>query len=125
MKEEELTLEKAEEIVDNMYQNKWKITEPMPNCIDISKLGEVKYTELESASILLLRTELRQKREIEHLKNNWKELKKWLEEELQYDINWYKPKCKEYIGQKHFPDDTLDSFRYVLDKMQELQGENK
>lgn len=55
------------------------------------------------------------------LNNRWNELKKWLEEEIQYNENWYNPECKEYIGQKNYPDDTIDGFRYTLDKMQELE----
>lgn len=56
------------------------------------------------------------------LEDNWNKLKEWLEEEIKYDENWYKPECKEYIGQKRYPDDTIDGFNYVLDKMQEIEG---
>jgi hypothetical protein len=60
--------------------------------------------------------------EYKQLKDNWNKLKEWLEEEIKYDENWYKPECKEYIGQKRYPDDTIDGFNYVLDKMQEIEG---
>lgn len=60
----ELTLEEAENIVDNMYQNRWKecgIEDG--NTIHMGNLGNLKYNELESASILLLRTEIRLRKE--------------------------------------------------------------
>lgn len=55
-------------------------------------------------------------------KDNWNKLKEWLEEEIKYDENWYKPECKEYIGQKRYSDDTIDGFNYVLEKLQEIEG---
>ena len=64
----ELTLEEAENIVDNMYQNRWKecgVEEG--NTIHLGNLSNLKYNELESASILLLRTEISLKREIKKL----------------------------------------------------------
>lgn len=66
----ELTLEEAENIVDNMYQNRWKecgIEDG--NTIHMGNLGNLKYNELESASILLLRTEIRLKKENQQLKD--------------------------------------------------------
>ena len=60
--------------------------------------------------------------ENKQLKDNWNKLKEWLEEEIKYDENWYKPECKEYIGQKRYPDDTIDGFNYVLEKLQEIEG---
>ena len=75
----ELTLEEAENIVDNMYQNRWKecgIEDG--NTIHMGNLSNLKYNELESASILLLRTEIRLQKENKRLKDNWNELKKWL-----------------------------------------------
>lgn len=66
----ELTLEEAENIVDNMYQNRWKecgIEDG--NTIHMGNLSNLKYNELESASILLLRTEIRLKKENQQLKD--------------------------------------------------------
>lgn len=81
----ELTVEEAENIVDKMYQDRWKVVEQEPNHIDMSKLDEVKYNEFESASILLLREEMRLQREnknlqqqidkaIEYIENDWYKL---------------------------------------------------
>ena len=52
---------------------------------------------------------------------NWNELKETLKEEIKYDENWYNPDCVEYIGQKRYPDDTIDGFRYVVEKMEDLE----
>ena len=64
-----LTIEEAEDIVDNMYQKRWEecgiIDE---NAIHMGNLDNLEFTELEKASILLLRTELRLKRENQQLK---------------------------------------------------------
>ena len=60
----ELTLKEAENIVDNMYQNRWKECGVEDgNTIHLGNLGNLKYNELESASILLLRTEIRLQKE--------------------------------------------------------------
>jgi hypothetical protein len=56
------------------------------------------------------------------LEKEKQQLKEWLEEEIKYDENWYKPECKEYIGQKRYPDDTIDGFRHTLNKIQEIEG---
>lgn len=52
---------------------------------------------------------------------NWNELKETLKEEIKYDENWYNPDCVEYIGQKRYPDDTIDGFRYAVEKMEDLE----
>lgn len=54
-------------------------------------------------------------------KGKWNELKETLKEEIKYDRNWYNPDCVEYIGQKRYPDDTIDGFMYVVEKMQEIE----
>ena len=60
----ELTLEEAENIVDNMYQNRWKECGVEDgNTIHMGNLDYLQYNELESASILLLRTEIRLQQE--------------------------------------------------------------
>lgn len=64
MSREKLTLEEAENIVDNMYQNRWKecgVEEG--NTIHMGNLENLHYSELERASIRLLRAEIRLKRE--------------------------------------------------------------
>ena len=55
----ELTLKEAEKIVDNMYQKRWvECGIEDGNTIHMGNLDKLQYTELESASILLLRTEI-------------------------------------------------------------------
>lgn len=56
----ELTLEEAENIVDNMYQKRWiECGVENGNTIHMENLDKLQYSELEKASILLLRTEIR------------------------------------------------------------------
>ena len=75
----ELTLEEAENIVDNMYQNRWKECGVEDgNTIHMGNLSNLKYNELESASILLLRTEIRLKKENKKYKVVIDKLKEWI-----------------------------------------------
>lgn len=62
--DKELSLEEAENIVDNMYQKRWEeCGVDDGNTIHMGNLDKLHYNELERASILLLRTEIRLKRE--------------------------------------------------------------
>lgn len=55
---------------------------------------------------------------IEELQNNWNELKKWLEE-FQEDI------CYDTGGEYFCKDENMEvKVQVVLDKMQELEGNN-
>lgn len=64
MSKKELTLEEAENIVDNMYKKRWvECGVEDGNTIHMGNLDKLHYSELERASILLLRTEMRLKRE--------------------------------------------------------------
>lgn len=79
MSKEKLTLEEAENIVDNMYQNRWKecgVEEG--NTIHMGNLEKLHYSELERASILLLRTEIRLKRENQKYKEVFEKIKSLL-----------------------------------------------
>ena len=68
----ELTLEEAENIVDNMYKNRWKECGVEDgNTIHMDNLSNLKYNELESASILLLRTEIRLKKRKQKAKRSY------------------------------------------------------
>ena len=131
----ELTLEEAENIVDNMYQNRWKecgVEEG--NTIHMGNLSNLKYNELESASILLLRTEIRLKREIkklqqeneklhhyktlyQSLKRQKEELRSWLEENIICYENSQNTNLGEYERKIHF-----DLYNDVLGKLEELEG---
>ena len=101
----ELTLEEAENIVDNMYQNRWKECGVEDgNTIHMGNLSNLKYNELESASILLLRTEIRLKKENKQLKDNWIKLKECLKDVMN--------SCDA---------DDKDFTETILDIMQELE----
>lgn len=64
-----LTLEEAEKIVDDMYQKRWEeCGVDDGNTIHMGNLDKLQYNELEKASILLLRTELRLQQENKKLK---------------------------------------------------------
>lgn len=58
MTEKEMSAEEAENIIDDMYQDKYKIMEQKTDTgvrIDLSKIDEVKFTNLEFASVIILR----------------------------------------------------------------------
>ena len=58
--EKEITLKEAEKIVDDMYQKRWiECGVENGNTIHMGNLDKLQYSELEKASILLLRTEIR------------------------------------------------------------------
>lgn len=59
--------------------------------------------------------------ENKQLKDNWNKLKEYFKFEIEFDKRWYIPESEEYTMQKRFPDDTLDGFRYALEKMQEIE----
>lgn len=64
-----LTLEAAEKIVDDMYQKRWEeCGVDDGNTIHMGNLDKLQYNELEKASIILLRTELRLQQENKKLK---------------------------------------------------------
>lgn len=77
MDKKELTLEEAENIVDNMYQKRWvECGVEDGNTIHMGNLDKLHYSELERASILLLRTEIRLKRENKKYKKVIDKIKK-------------------------------------------------
>lgn len=79
MSKEKLTLEEAENIVDNMYQNRWKECGVEDgNTIHMNNLEKLHYSKLERASILLLRTEIRLKRENQELKKQLEEINNFI-----------------------------------------------
>lgn len=123
----ELTLEETENIVDNMYQNRWKECGVEDgNTIHMGNLDNLQYNELESASILLLRTEIRLQQEIkklqreneknkhyktlyQSLKRQKEELRSWLEEGKRVSIAHENMKSVNFIS-------------LVLSKLEELEG---
>lgn len=76
MKEKELTLEEAEQIVDTMYQNRFvEAGVDEGNTIHLGNMDNIEFTDLESASIYLLREEIRLKEELQRKDNIISELK--------------------------------------------------
>lgn len=81
-----MDIEKAENIIDTMYQNRFKEKEEKVNDgifkgVDISKYNEVEFTELEEASVRILREEISLKRKNKQLEKVPKIISK-LEEKL-------------------------------------------
>ena len=70
----EMSIEEAETIIDDMYQDKYKIMEQKTDTgvtIDLSKIDEITFTNLEFASVIVLREiqSLRHKMEIQEKEN--------------------------------------------------------
>jgi hypothetical protein len=115
----ELTLEEAENIVDKMYQNRFiECGVDDGNTIHMGNLDKLQFNDLERASILLLRTEIRQKRELNQYKNNWEELKGYI---------------KKFPGISYVSSEKVDGERLsgklipatkILNKMKELEEKN-
>lgn len=134
----ELTLEEAENIVDNMYQNRWKECGVEDgNTIHMGNLSNLKYNELESASILLLRTEIRLQREIKklqqeneklhHYKTLYQSLKRQKEELRDY-LKARIDVCNNRLSMPFCNPENATKERLILDqcleKMEELEGVN-
>lgn len=80
-----LTLEEAEKIVDDMYQKRWEeCGVDDGNIIHMGNLDKLQYNELEKASILLLRTELRLQQENQQLKEQLEASEKAREEAIEF-----------------------------------------
>lgn len=112
MNKEEITLEQAEDIVDNMYQQRFKECKvDDENKVHIDNLDNVTFNKLEKASISLLRTEISQKSEIERLNGIINELEKWLQENIK-------------ISKAHGNQTAVNIFNVFLDKLKELKGDD-
>lgn len=138
MSKEKLTLEEAENIVDNMYQNRWKECGVEDgNTIHMNNLEKLHYSKLERASILLLRTEIRLKRENQELKKQLEEINNFISKAgfvniLQLMLDY----CAKVEQQKEFIEwldsmlvSELDVFTEVkicdvLSKYKEIIGKN-
>ena len=105
-----LTLEEAEKIVDDMYQKRWEeCGVDDGNIIHMGNLDKLQYHELEKASILLLRTELRLQQENKKLKEQLEASEKARKEASNI--------LKDYIPDEYIRScDTSDGIgRYELD----------
>lgn len=83
MTKKEMSIEEAETIIDDMYQDKYKIMEQKTDTgvtIDLGKIDEITFTNLEFASVRVLREiqSLRHKMERQEKENTY--LKELLEE---------------------------------------------
>lgn len=91
MTKDKMSLEEAETIINDMYQDRNKILENN-NVIDISRLDDVKFTNLEFASVRAIREIQSLERKLENsipvslVEEKIGELNKQLEEDLQDEI---------------------------------------
>lgn len=91
MTKDKMSLEEAETIINDMYQDRNKILENN-NVIDISRLDDVKFTNLEFASVRAIREIQSLKRKLDKsipvslVEEEIEELNKQLEEDLQDEI---------------------------------------
>ena len=92
-----MTVEEAENIIDEMYQDKYKIIEEN-NTIYLNRLDEVKFTNLEFASVRMLREVQSLERKLEELQKENEDLRKGQNSLMQSRKKWkdryYKLKAK-------------------------------
>lgn len=85
--DKEITLKEAEKIVDDMYQKRWiECGVENGNTIHMGNLDKLQYSELEKASILLLRTEIR-------LQSQLKKQKEVIDKVVECLNLWQIPEC--------------------------------
>ena len=93
MLNDKMNLEEAENIIDEMYQDKHKIIEEN-NKIDLNKLNDVQFTNLEFASVIMLR-------EVESLRLKIENLQKEIEiREHNYQVAFSETVNKYEIQEK-------------------------
>ena len=112
MTTDKMNLEEALNIVNEMYQDRYKIIQEN-DTIYVDKLKDVKFTNLEFASVILLR-------EVQSLQNKFKNS---IPEQAVIDkINEYDKKMEEDAGHPHW----VVTDRIVMNVLQELlEGERK
>lgn len=74
MMNDKMDIEEAKNIIDEMYQDKYKIIEEN-NTIHLNKIDEVKFTNLEFASVRMLREVQSLERKLEKLQKEIENLK--------------------------------------------------
>ena len=122
MTAERMTLEEAINIVDEMYQDRYKIIEEKTEeetTIHLEKIDDVKFTNLEFASVRLLR-------EVQSLQKKLESstLEQKIEGEIQVHLNYLNNQAltSNPILDKHF----REKERYVIQVLRKLsEGENK
>ena len=110
-----MELEKAENIIDTMYQNKMKERETkIGNTLHIDMTKDIEFTELEEASVRVLREELKLKKELDKKDEILNNIKNELETELNFceaentekhnkctvQIQFYKNLLKKYFEEE-------------------------
>ena len=91
MTKDEMTIEEALTIIDDMYQDKYKIMEQKTDTgvtINLSKMDEITFTNLEFASVIVLREIQSLRHEMEKQEKENTDLIKAKIEELQDDIKY-------------------------------------
>lgn len=86
----EMSIDEAEKIIDNMYKEKYKTMEQKTEegiIIDVSKMDGITFTNLEFASVRVLREKLIVEREKEKIENKIKEIRDKAEVMDYYTLN--------------------------------------
>lgn len=107
MTKDEMTIEEALTIIDDMYQDRYKIMSQKTEketIVDLSKMDYIKFTNLEWASVRVLR-------EVQSLNHKFKKL----EDKIKAKIEEYENKIKKIRNKKliNEPEDTINITRYV------------
>ena len=109
-----LTLKEAEKIVDDMYQKRWvECGIEDGNTIHMRNLDKLQYTELESASILLLRTEISLQQENKKYK-----------EVIDKAVDYISSNDIEVLKYNDIPSETSSYEIVTVDLLKILKGEN-
>ena len=106
----ELTLKEAEKIVDDMYQKRWvECGIEDGNTIHMGNLDKLQYTELESASILLLRTEITLQQE----NKKYKEVINKAIEEIKKGLHELDTRRREEVYAEEYIEESIDILKEV------------
>lgn len=122
MTAEQMTLEEAINIVDEMYQDRYKVIEEKTEketTIHVEKIDNVKFTNLEFASVRLLREVQSLQRKLENSIEKQK-----IEAEMQVHLDYLNNQAvtSNFAIDAHF----RDKEKYVIQVLQKLlEGENK
>lgn len=111
MTKDKMSLEEAETIINDMYQDRNKILENN-NVIDISRLDDVKFTNLEFASVRAIREIQSLKRKLEN------SIPVYLVEETIGELNKAYEDSKDENGESeyYYPDYTIRVLEELLEK---------
>lgn len=110
MKQDKMSLEEAENTIDDMYQDKYKIIEAN-NTIYVDRLDEVKFTNLEFASARMLREVQNLRRKLEKQQKENEELKQ-------------ENKRIKYFSSNLFIDDYIPK-KVIKDKIKEIEEDKE